>query len=76
MWQNRQKPILGGKPLMPIDRILITRLLCVAAIAAIMLPAGHLFFPYVSHVLSGMQFQAIEAVVSATVGFGISAIIG
>jgi hypothetical protein len=59
-----------------IDRMLISRLLCVAAIAAVMLPAGHVLFPYVSDMLSGMQFQAIEAVVSATVGFGLSAIIG
>lgn len=59
-----------------IDRVLISRLLCVAAIAAVMLPAGHVLFPYVSDLLSGMQFQAIEAVVSATVGFGLSAIIG
>jgi hypothetical protein len=41
-----------------------------------MLPAGHLFFPYVSDIMSGTQFQAIEAVVGATVGFGLSAIIG
>jgi len=33
-------------------------------------------FPYVSHQLSGMQFQAIEAVVSATLGFGISSVLG
>jgi len=59
-----------------IDRPLMTRLLCVALVAAIMLPAGHMLFPYVSHVLSGIQFQAMEAVVSATVGFGISAILG
>ena len=39
-------------------------------------PAGHLLFPYVSDTMSGAQFQAIEAVVSATVGFGLSAIIG
>jgi len=58
------------------NRLLLSRLLCVTAIAAIMLPAGHLLFPYFSGVLSGMQFQAVEAVVSATVGFGISAIIG
>ncbi len=45
-------------------------------VAAVMLPVGHMLFPYVSHVLSGMQFQAIEAVVSATVGFGLSAIVG
>ena len=59
-----------------IDRGLVSRLLCVAAIAVIMLPAGHVLFPYVSNVMSGTQFQAIEAVVSATAGFGLSAIIG
>ncbi len=58
------------------DRRLIIRLLCVALVAAVMLPFGHLLFPYVSHVLSGIQFQAIEAVLSATVGFGLSAIVG
>jgi hypothetical protein len=58
------------------DRTLVVKLLCVALVAAVMLPAGHLLFPYVSHVMSGMQFQAIEAVVSATVGFGLSAIVG
>jgi hypothetical protein len=64
----------GGKAM--IDRPLIIKLLCVALVAAVMLPVGHMMFPYVRHVLSGMQFQAIEAVVSATVGFGISAIVG
>ena len=59
-----------------IDRTLIVRLLCVSVVAAVMLPAGHVLFPYVSDVLSGMQFQAIEAIVSATVGFGLSAIVG
>ena len=58
------------------DRTLIVRLLCVALVAAVMLPAGHVLFPYVSHVLSGLQFQAIEAIVSATVGFGLSAFVG
>ena len=59
-----------------IDKGLITKLLCVALVAAVMLPAGHMLFPYVSHMMSGMQFQAIEAIVSATVGFGLSAIVG
>jgi hypothetical protein len=59
-----------------LDRPLMIRLMCVALVAAVMLPAGHILFPYVSHVLSGIQFQAVEAVVSATVGFGISAILG
>jgi hypothetical protein len=58
------------------DRKVISRLICVGLVAAVMLPAGHMLFPYVSHVLSGMQFQAIEAVVGATVGFGLSAIAG
>jgi hypothetical protein len=58
------------------DRKVISRLICVGLVAAVVLPAGHMLFPYVSHVLSGMQFQAIEAVVSATVGFGLSAIAG
>jgi hypothetical protein len=67
---------LWGEGCSMIDRVLISRLLCVAAIAAIMLPAGHLMFPYVSDMLSSTQFQAVEAVLSATVGFGLSAIIG
>ena len=60
---------------MKIDQHLISRLLCVGLVAALMLPVGHLLFPYVSSELSGIQFQAIEAVVSATVGFGIFAIV-
>jgi hypothetical protein len=59
-----------------IDRPLIIKLLCVALVAAVILPVGHMMFPYVSHVLSGMQLQAIEAMISATVGFGLSAIVG
>ena len=59
-----------------IDRQFGLKLLCVGLVAAVMLPVGHLLFPYVSHELSGMQFQAIEAVISATVGFGLSAIVG
>ena len=47
-----------------------------ASSSSVMLPAGHMLFPYVSSVMSGTQFQAIEAVVSATVGFGLSAIVG
>ena len=59
-----------------LDRTMLMRLLCVALVAAIMLPLGRLLFPYVSHELTGLQFQAIEAVVSATLGFGISSILG
>ncbi len=59
-----------------IDQGVILRILCVALVAAIMVPVGHLLFPYVSDVLSGTQFHALEAVVSATAGFGIYAILG
>ena len=61
---------------MMINQALITRILCVIMVAALMLPVGGMLFPYVSHIMSGIQFQAIEAVVSATLGFGISAIVG
>jgi hypothetical protein len=61
---------------MTINQALITRILCVIMVAAIMLPAGGALFPYVSHFLSGIQFQAIEAVASATIGFGISSAFG
>lgn len=59
-----------------LDRAILTRLLCVAFVAALMLPLGRALFPYVSQELSGLQFQALEAVVSATVGFGIYSIFG
>lgn len=59
-----------------IDRALIMKLMCVALVAAIMLPAGSMLFPYVSGELSRIQFQTLEAVVSITVGFGLFALLG
>lgn len=58
------------------DKAVVIKLLCVALVAAIVLPVGRILFPYVSHELTGIQFQAIEAVLSATVGFGIYSIFG
>ena len=58
------------------DNAVVAKLLCVALVAAIVLPVGRILFPYVSHELTGIQFQAIEAVLSATVGFGIYSIFG
>ena len=58
-----------------IDRTLVVKLMCVALVATIMMPVGQVLFPYVSLVLSDTQFQAIEAVLSATLGFGLSAIV-
>jgi len=51
-------------------------LLCVGFVAAFMLPFGGLLFPYVSNELSGIEFQAIEAVASATLAFGIYSVLG
>jgi len=66
---------MGGVRLM-FDRAVLTKLLYVAFVATLMLPIGHILFPYVSDELSGIQFQAIEAVVSATLGFGIYSVFG
>jgi hypothetical protein len=61
---------------MKLDQPLIAKLLCIGLVAAIMLPVGRLLFPYVSAELSRMQFQALEAMVSATLGFGIYGVFG
>ncbi len=61
---------------MIIDRGVFGKLLCIGLVAAVMLPLGRLLFPYVSAELSRMQFHAIEAVVSATVGFGLYGVLG
>lgn len=53
------------------NRPTITRLLCAAVVAAIMLPIGNFVFPYVEHMVGGLEFEAIEAVLSTTIGFGL-----
>ncbi len=58
------------------ERPLIIRLLCVALVAAVMLPIGNILFPYIDGQLSGTQFHTLEAVVSTTLGFGIFAVFG
>gem|GEM_PF-387794 len=75
LWQiaHGQTP---GILVMNFDRSLLMRLLCVGLVAAVMIPLGNAVFPYVSAELDGTQFQAIEAVLSATLGFGIHALIG
>jgi hypothetical protein len=51
----------------------VLRLLCVALVAALMMPLGHAVFPYVGPQIGELPFDAIEAVLSATLGFGIYA---
>ena len=55
------------------DHPLINKLLCVAAIASITLSLGRIVFPLVAGTVGGLQFDTIEAVVSATLGFGLYA---
>lgn len=54
----------------------LMRFVCVAVVAAVMLPLGGVLFPYVSDAMDGTQFQALEAVFSAAIGYGLSALIG
>jgi len=52
---------------------LLTRVLCVALIAALMMPIGRALFPYLGAEISALPFDAIEAVVTATLGYGVYA---
>ncbi|MBX6327493.1 MAG: hypothetical protein IRY89_02865 [Pseudolabrys sp.] len=61
---------------MMINRSFITTLLCVGLVAAVMLPLGPLLFPYVRAEVTPVEFQALEAVVSAALGFGLSGLLG
>jgi len=51
------------------DRLVI-KLLCVALVASVVMPAGRALFPLVAGMIGSRQFEAVEAVVSATIGFG------
>ena len=53
----------------------LTKILCVALVAALMLPVGRMIFPFVDTAVSALQFDAIQAVLSATIGFALHAAI-
>ena len=53
----------------------LTKILCVALVAALMLPIGRMIFPLVDTAVSALQFDAIQAVLSATIGFALHAAI-
>jgi membrane protein YqaA with SNARE-associated domain len=53
---------------------LFAKLLCVAFVAALMLPIGRAVFPLFGSMMDGLHFSAIEAVLSATIGLGIYAV--
>jgi hypothetical protein len=52
---------------------ILTKVLCVALVASIMLPVGRMIFPFVDTAVSGLEFDTIQAVLSATIGFGLHA---
>jgi hypothetical protein len=52
---------------------LITRLLCVALVASVMMPLGREIYPYIASIIDSLKFDAVEAVLSATIGFAIYA---
>ncbi len=55
----------------------IVKVACVALVATVMFPVGKMLFPYIAPEIGTMTFGAIEAMVSATLGFSIySALFG
>lgn len=53
----------------------IVQLICVVAVAAVMLPLGGWVYPYVASEIGTFQFEAVEAMVSAALGFGLYAVL-
>jgi hypothetical protein len=54
-----------------LQSILLKKLLCVAVVVTAMLPLGWMVYPEIEHVVSGLQFNTIEAVLGATLGLGL-----
>jgi hypothetical protein len=52
---------------------LLTKLLCVALVAGIMMPLGREIYPYIESMMDTLKFDAAEAVLSATIGFALYA---
>ena len=52
---------------------LITKLMCVALVATVMMPVGRDLYPYIEGAIGSLQFDAFEAVLSTTLGFAIYA---
>jgi len=52
---------------------LVTKLLCVALVATVMMPLGREVYPHLADMVGSLPFDAAEAVVSATMGFALYA---
>jgi hypothetical protein len=52
---------------------MIIKLGCVAAVVVVVFPLGMMLFPYLTDDMGGTPFKTLEAVLSATLGFGLYA---
>ena len=52
---------------------LFTKLLCVALVAAVMMPLGREVYPHLADLIGSLPFDAAEAMLSATMGFALYA---
>ena len=52
----------------------VLKILCAAFVGCLVLPLGGMLFPYLD--IPTMTFNVIEAVLSATLGFGIAGFLG
>ena len=53
------------------NRQLLLRLACVAAVVCVVFPIGRMVFPEASAAIGAFPFAAIEATVTATLGFSL-----
>ena len=56
------------------NRSVILKALCAALVGCLLLPVGTFVFPYLD--IPILPFNVLEAVLSATVGFGIAELLG
>ena len=57
-----------------LNRSMLLKILCAGLVGCLLLPLGSMLYPYVD--IPPLSFNLIEAVVSATVGFGIAGFLG
>ena len=58
-----------------LSKPLVLKLMCVALVASLVFPVGRMIYPYVAHDIGDVPFGAIQAVFSATLGFGIYSVL-
>ena len=52
---------------------LMTKLMCVAAVASVIFAVGRVVLPYVEPTMGTLSFDVVEAMLSATLGLAIHA---